>query len=153
MTHLDDAPAATADRVWPAEGETRVPYWIYSDPAIYARELERIFEGPTWSYLALDCELPAPGAFKRSTIGETSVLLVRDADGVVRGFLNQCAHRGVELCQLHRGNAAELICPYHQWTYALDGQLIGVRSGAASKARAACPRISRLRRTASSRSG
>jgi len=121
-----DRAAAPDTRVWPSEGEIRVPYWIYSDPAIYAREIERIFEGPTWSYLALDCELPTQGSFKRSMIGERSVLLVRGADGGVRGFLNQCAHRGVELCQARSGAAAELICPYHQWTYALDGRLIGV---------------------------
>ena len=84
---------------WPAEGDSRVPYWVYTDEGVYRREIERIFEGPTWSYLALECELPKAGDWKRSTIGEKSVLVVRGEDGVVRGFLNRCAHRGVQLCQ------------------------------------------------------
>ena len=86
-------------RVWPVEGDSRVPYWVYTDEAIYRRELERIFEGPTWSYVALECEIPNPGDWKRSWIGEKSVLVVRGEDGAINGFLNRCAHRGVQLCQ------------------------------------------------------
>ena len=111
---------------WPTEGDARVPYWVYTDEAVYRRELERIFEGPTWSYLALDCELPKPGDWKRSWIGEKSVLVVRGEDGVVRGFLNRCAHRGVQLCQEASGHARQFRCPYHQWTYDLDGRLMGM---------------------------
>jgi Rieske 2Fe-2S family protein len=110
---------------WPTEGDSRVPYWVYTDEAIYRRELERIFEGPTWSYLALECELPKPGDWKRSWIGEKSVLIVRGEDDVVRGFLNRCAHRGVQLCQEASGHVRQFRCPYHQWTYDLDGRLIG----------------------------
>ena len=72
--------------LWPAEGDSRAPYWIYTDEGIYRRELERIFEGPTWSYVALECELPQPGDFKRSAVGEKSVLVVRGKDGAVNGF-------------------------------------------------------------------
>ncbi|HWI38330.1 MAG TPA: Rieske 2Fe-2S domain-containing protein [Burkholderiales bacterium] len=111
---------------WPAEGDSRVPYWVYTDEAIYRREIERIFEGPTWSYLALECELPKAGDWKRSTIGEKSVLVVRGEDGVVRGFLNRCAHRGVQLCQDVTGHVRHFRCPYHQWTYDLDGRLMGM---------------------------
>jgi salicylate 5-hydroxylase large subunit len=113
----------TRSYVWPAEGDCRVPYWIYTDNAIYRRELQRIFEGPTWNYVALECEIATPGDYKRTWIGETSVLIVRGADGVVRGFLNRCAHRGVELSQQATGHVKELMCPYHQWTYGLDGTL------------------------------
>jgi salicylate 5-hydroxylase large subunit len=118
-------------RVWPVEGDSRVPYWVYTDEAIYRRELERIFEGPTWSYLALECEIPNPGDWKRSWIGEKSVLVVRGADGAIKGFLNRCAHRGVQLCQELTGNVRHFMCPYHQWTYDLNGQLLGMpfRSG------------------------
>ena len=56
--------------IWPAEGDSRAPYWIYTDEALYRRELERIFEGPTWSYVALECEIPEGGDYKRSAIGE-----------------------------------------------------------------------------------
>ena len=113
-------------RAWPAEGDARVPYWIYTDEAIYRRELERIFEGPTWNYLALDCEMPKPGDWKRTWIGEKSVLVVRGEDGAIRGFLNRCAHRGVQLCQQDSGHVRQFRCPYHQWTYDLDGRLMGM---------------------------
>jgi len=59
-----------ARREWPKEGITRIPYWIYSDPEVYAREQERVFCGPSWSYVALETELPRPGDFKRTFIGE-----------------------------------------------------------------------------------
>ena len=111
---------------WPTEGDSRVPYWVYTDEAIYRREIERIFEGPTWSYVALECELPKAGDWKRSTIGEKSVLVVRGEDGVIRGFLNRCAHRGVQLCQDATGHVRHFRCPYHQWTYDLDGRLMGM---------------------------
>jgi len=113
-------------RVWPAEGDCRAPYWIYTDPAIYRRELERIFEGPTWSYVALECEIPHPGDYKRGSIGEKSVLIVRGEGGEVNGFLNRCAHRGVQLCQDESGHVREFMCPYHQWTYDLSGRLRGL---------------------------
>lgn len=118
-------------RAWPIEGDSRVPYWIYTDEAIYGRELERIFEGPTWSYFALECEIPNPGDYKRTWIGEKSVLVVRSENGTINGFLNRCAHRGTQLCQEDTGHVRRFMCPYHQWTYDLDGRLLGMpfRSG------------------------
>ena len=114
-------------RAWPAEGDSRVPYWVYTDEAIYRREIERIFEGPTWSYLALECEIPDPGDYKRTSIGERSVLVVRGANGAINGFLNRCAHRGVQLCQQDTGHVDRFfVCPYHQWTYDLEGKLRGL---------------------------
>jgi salicylate 5-hydroxylase large subunit len=111
---------------WPDEGDSRVPYWIYTDEGIYRREIERVFEGPTWSYAALECELPNPGDYKRTTIGEKSLIVVRGKDGVVRGLLNQCAHRGTQVCQQVSGHVTEFTCPYHQWVYDLDGRLTGL---------------------------
>jgi len=116
----------TLDRHWPKEGLTRVPYWLYSDPEIYAREQERIFHGPSWSYVALEAEIPNAGDFKRTFIGDKSVVVLRDAAGGVTVVENRCAHRGVQFCQRHLGNNAEIMCPYHQWTYDLTGKLIGV---------------------------
>jgi len=118
----------TDDRrlTWPAEGDSRAPYWIYTDEGLYRRELERIFEGPTWSYVALECEIPERGDYKRSAVGEKSVLLVRGEDGAVNGFLNRCAHRGAQLCLQDTGRATTLTCPYHQWTYDLQGKLLGL---------------------------
>ncbi len=113
-------------RRWPSEGSRRIPYWVYSDPDIYGREQERIFAGDNWSYVALEAELPNPGDFKRTFVGDRSVVVMRDADGAINAVENRCAHRGVQFCQRHLGNHAEIMCPYHQWTYDLKGNLIGV---------------------------
>jgi salicylate 5-hydroxylase large subunit len=113
-------------RTWPEQGVARIPYWIYTDPEVYAREQERIFGGPSWSYVALEAELPNLGDFKRTFVGEKPVVVVRDADGGVNVVENRCAHRGVQFCQEHLGHVSEFMCPYHQWTYNLKGDLIGV---------------------------
>ena len=111
---------------WPEEGISRIPFWIYSDPEIYQREQERIFCGPNWSYVGLEAEVPNPGDYVRTFIGDKPVVVVRNTDGAINVLENRCAHRGVQLCQKHLGNATEFMCPYHQWTYKLDGELIGV---------------------------
>jgi salicylate 5-hydroxylase large subunit len=113
-------------RQWPAEGVSRVPYWIYTDAELYAREQERIFCGPSWNYVALEAEIPNAGDFKRTFVGDRSVVVARDTDGSVHAFENRCAHRGVQFCQAQLGNNPEFMCPYHQWTYNLRGDLIGV---------------------------
>ena len=119
--------APPAERAWPVEGDSRVPYWIYTDEAVYRREIERIFEGPTWSYAGLECEIPNEGDYKRSFIGEKSVLIVRGKGGAIHGFLNRCAHRGVQICQHDTGHfTKQIVCPYHQWTYDLEGRLLGL---------------------------
>ncbi len=111
---------------WPAGGATRIPAWIYSDGEVYAREQQRIFGGPNWSYAALDAEIPNPGDFVQTHVGERPVVVVRDADGSVNAFANSCAHRGVAFCRQPRGNAQSFTCPYHQWNYDLKGQLTGI---------------------------
>jgi salicylate 5-hydroxylase large subunit len=113
-------------RQWPAEGVGRVPYWIYTDAELYTREQERIFCGPSWNYVALEAEIPNPGDFKRTFVGDRSVVVARDTDGDVHVVENRCAHRGVQFCQVQLGNNPEFMCPYHQWTYNLRGDLIGV---------------------------
>lgn len=121
-------PAASnsTDRRWPEGGPSRVPFWIYSDPEIYKREQERIFAGRSWCYVALEAEIPAPGDFITTTIGEMPVVIVRDRDSGINALVNRCAHRGVAFCRHDRGNAQTFICPYHQWTYDLKGALKGV---------------------------
>ncbi len=120
----NDGPAPS--RHWPAEATSRVPFWLYSDAEIYRLEQERIFAGPAWSYVALEAEIPNPGDFKRSAIGDKPVVVVRDAGGAINVVVNRCAHRGVAFCQHEFGNAKEFVCPYHQWTYDLAGTLLGV---------------------------
>ena len=128
---MDDGHAALADAaetplIWPGDDASRVPLWVYSDTANYQRELDRIFYGPHWHYIGVDVEVPETGDYKRTTIGERSVLMVRDRDGTINALLNSCAHRGTEVCQKTFGSSEALICPYHQWTYDLKGNLQGV---------------------------
>ena len=123
---IHSAPTPPIDRTWPAEGVSRIPYWAYTDPAIYAREQELIFAGRSWNYVCLAAEIPNAGDYKRTFIGEKPVVVTREADGSLHCFENRCAHRGVQFCQKHLGNAKEFMCPYHQWTYNMKGDLIGV---------------------------
>ncbi len=113
-------------RRWPDEGVSRIPYWVYVDPELYRLEQERIFGGPSWSYVALSCEIPDVGDFTRTWVGETPVVVVRDRGGGIRVVVNRCAHRGAQFCREPHGNTTTFECPYHQWTYALDGRLLGV---------------------------
>ena len=115
-----------APLVWPAEGLTRVPNQIYADPAVYAGEKDKIFHGPVWQFVGLEAEIPDPGDFKTSFIGETPVIVVRDRDSGVNVLENRCAHRGALVCLRERGNARSLNCVYHSWNYSLKGDLIGV---------------------------
>jgi anthranilate 1,2-dioxygenase large subunit len=116
----------TSPHQWPAEGLSRVPYWIYSDPDLYALEQERIFRGNTWNFLCLEAELPQPNTFRTSNLGDMSVVVTRDANGAIHAFENRCAHRGALLCLVPRGERKEFACVYHNWTYDLAGNLTGV---------------------------
>ncbi len=113
-------------RIWPANGDARVPYWVYSDPDVYAAELERIWYGPHWLYAGLEAEIPGVGDYKTTTLGERPVILVRSSETEISVMENRCAHRGVKFCQERFGHAKELLCPYHQWMYDLQGNLTGV---------------------------
>jgi anthranilate 1,2-dioxygenase large subunit/terephthalate 1,2-dioxygenase oxygenase component alpha subunit len=119
-------PTSAASRTWPAEGLTRVPYWIYQDADVYRREQERIFLGDTWNFVGLEAEVPNPGDFKTTFVGELPVVLVRDEKGELAAFENRCAHRGATICLKERGCAKEFVCIYHNWTYDLRGNLTGV---------------------------
>jgi anthranilate 1,2-dioxygenase large subunit/terephthalate 1,2-dioxygenase oxygenase component alpha subunit len=118
--------AAAESRVWPAEGLARVPYWVYQDESVYAREQERIYRGATWNFLGLEAELPDVGDFKTSFVGDMPVVVTRDEKGALNCFENRCAHRGALLCLKQRGNVKQIACVYHNWTYDLRGDLTGV---------------------------
>lgn len=113
-------------RRWPDAGLSHVPNWIYTATDVFAREQERIFEGPNWLYVCLEAEIPNPGDFTRSRLGTREVVAVRGTDGEIRVLLNSCAHRGMQFCSANRGSVKEFVCPYHQWTYDLEGRLFGV---------------------------
>ena len=77
------------DHLWPAEGLSVIPDWVYTSQAIYDREVARIFHGRSWNFVALEAELPEPGSFKRSFVGPTPVVVARDRDGHIHVFENR----------------------------------------------------------------
>lgn len=125
MEQVIDVSQLRKPRSWPTEGFTRVPAWIYSDDENYQKELELLFSGNSWSYVGLACELPETGSFKRAWIGERQVIVIRDEEGI-NVVENRCAHRSSAICWKNQGKVTELTCPYHQWSYSLKGDLMGV---------------------------
>lgn len=111
---------------WDRQDTSRIPFAVYNDDQVHQKELERFFYLSHWNYIGLEAEVPNPGDFKRTVVGERSVILTKDLQGQLHVVENMCAHRAVAFCRERMGNRKELICPYHQWSYALDGQLQGV---------------------------
>ncbi len=117
----------SSNLVWPEGGNTRIPYQIYS--AIQRFSNAKWIGSSAargWAYVGLEVEVPNPGDFKVTRIGNTSVVINRDEYGELRGFVNRCAHRGVKLCRHEFGNNRFFVCPYHQWSYDATGALRGV---------------------------
>ncbi|MER6991849.1 aromatic ring-hydroxylating dioxygenase subunit alpha [Saccharopolyspora hirsuta] len=103
----------------------RVAGRLYTDPDIFDQELTRIFER-TWVWVAHDSELPGPGTFKSTHVGKQPVIVTRDRKGELRTLLNRCRHRGASICEKPSGKANGFTCPYHAWSYGLNGQLRGI---------------------------
>ena len=101
--------------------ETTLPWSWYVDPEILRREQERIFRS-AWQYAGHMGQLPEPGTFFTSRAGRLPVVVTRARDGELRAFLNVCRHRGFPLAD-GEGRRETLQCPYHAWTYGLDGSL------------------------------
>jgi Rieske 2Fe-2S family protein len=96
----------------------------YTDPAIFSLEQSRVFES-MWFCAVRSDDLATPGSFRSVQVGRESVLVVRGRDGALRAFLNVCRHRGARLCTEESGQVKRnLQCPYHAWTYGLDGKLV-----------------------------
>ena len=111
---------------WESAGTSRIPFAAYTSDALHRRELERFFYKSHWCYVGLEAEIPNPGDFKRTVVGERSVILVRAQDGEIHVVENVCAHRGMSFCRERHGNRKDFTCPYHQWNYSLKGDLQGV---------------------------
>jgi phenylpropionate dioxygenase-like ring-hydroxylating dioxygenase large terminal subunit len=111
---------------WP-EGElTRIPFWIYQAPEIYAQEQKRIYEGPVWNYLCLEAEVGKPGDYRTTFMGSMPVVVARDFDEEIYAFENRCAHRGALIALDSGGTARDFTCVYHAWNYDLKGNLKAV---------------------------
>jgi Rieske 2Fe-2S family protein len=97
---------------------------FHTDAGIHAAELEAIWRR-SWLFAGPSAAAPAPGDFFRFDLGDDSIVVVRLEDGTVAAVHNTCRHRGMPVCPEPAGNARRWVCPYHQWSYALDGRLLG----------------------------
>jgi len=132
MSMLSDGPAIGPPSsegppfAGPSRDGSRVPFEIFTRADVFAREQEAIFRGPVWNYVALEAELPQPCDFKTSFVGDTPIIVSRAEDGSLHAFVNRCAHRGATVERRACGNTRTHRCVYHQWSYNLKGELVGV---------------------------
>jgi nitrite reductase/ring-hydroxylating ferredoxin subunit len=98
---------------------------VYVNEGIYQQELEQIF-ARAWLFIGHESQVPKPGDYFQSRMGEEAVLLVRDRKGALHVFLNTCRHRGMKVCRYDEGNTLLFTCPFHGWSYDTDGRLVGV---------------------------
>ncbi|UFM67228.1 aromatic ring-hydroxylating dioxygenase subunit alpha (plasmid) [Paracoccus sp. MA] len=99
---------------------------LYCDPGVFQVDLENIWYRE-WLFAIPSCEIPKAGDYVVHEVGVYSVVIVRGTDGQIRAFHNACRHRGSVLCKSKKGRNPKIVCPYHQWTYDLDGRLIWAR--------------------------
>ncbi|HSG34805.1 MAG TPA: aromatic ring-hydroxylating dioxygenase subunit alpha [Sphingomonadaceae bacterium] len=102
-----------------------LPAWTYSDPGFLELEKERVF-APSWQVVCHQSDIPATGDWHTLEFIGESIVVIRQKDGALRAFTNVCRHRGSRILEGHRGCTRKLVCPYHAWTYELDGSLSGV---------------------------
>lgn len=112
--------------VFPGVDGSKIPFEIYTSQTVYELEQERLFRGPIWNFVALEAEIPQPFDFKSTFVGDTPVVVTRDAEGRFSAWVNRCAHRGAIVCREQRGNTRSHTCVYHQWSYNPAGDLEGV---------------------------
>ena len=95
MSHASVFPQ---DPQWSSEGTSRIPFWAYTREDLYKKELDRFFYNHHWCYVGLEAEIPNAGDFRRTVVGERSVIMVRDPNGSINVVENVCAHRGMRFC-------------------------------------------------------
>lgn len=96
---------------------------IYRDEDVYQQDLQQIWH-KEWIFAGHTIEIEKAGEYMTLQVGDYPVVIVRDDSGEVRAFHNACRHRGSRVCSAAKGKAAKLVCPYHKWTFGLDGKLI-----------------------------
>jgi phenylpropionate dioxygenase-like ring-hydroxylating dioxygenase large terminal subunit len=110
---------------WVDDAAGLVSREIFVNPDIYDQEQEQLF-ARAWLFVGHEGQILHPGDYFAASMGEESVILTRDRDHKIHVFLNTCRHRGMKVCRYDEGNTAVFTCPYHGWSYATDGQLVGV---------------------------
>jgi carnitine monooxygenase subunit len=109
----------------PGDNDFSLPSWIYRDPEFFAQERERVFR-PSWQIVCHVNDIANAGDYHTLDFIGEMLVVVRGADAQIRGFHNVCRHRGARLVDGNTGNCRKIVCPYHAWTYELDGRLFGV---------------------------
>jgi phenylpropionate dioxygenase-like ring-hydroxylating dioxygenase large terminal subunit len=113
-----------ANELVSADG-SRVARRIYSSEEIYQKELVQIF-GKAWLPLGHESQLPRPGSYFTTFMGEDRIIVTRALDGTIHAHINACSHRGAILCREDNGTGKTFMCPYHGWTFAGDGKLVAI---------------------------
>lgn len=105
------------------------PQWVITDPDIYQLELEKIFQN-TWQFLGHESEIGAePGSYITRWMVNDPVIVVRNENNEIKAYLNSCTHRGTQLCTADRGKKKTFTCPYHGWSFNIEGELVGIVAG------------------------
>ena len=102
-----------------------LPTGAYTDPKIFDQEMTEIYER-VWIFVGHESQIPSPGDYRLTYIGLNQVLVVRQKNGGICVLSNFCTHRGTRLCVREKGHTKSFVCPYHAWTFGLDGKLRGV---------------------------
>ncbi|WP_134727521.1 aromatic ring-hydroxylating oxygenase subunit alpha [Amycolatopsis nivea] len=119
------APESAATRFGPLVRPDRVHRTLYTDPAVFAEEMTKVFGGRSWVYLAHESQLPEPHSFLSVRMGLRPVLVTRDRAGKLHAVFNRCSHRAATICREEQGVAKSFQCPYHGWTFRNTGELVG----------------------------
>jgi Rieske 2Fe-2S family protein len=123
QTTVTPAFRKTADTFAP--GATTLPQRYFISPEVFAEEQAAIFSAQ-WVLVGHQSQIAKPGDYFVPDVAGESLIIARDREGTIRGFYNVCRHRGTRLCEEQSGHSSTIQCPYHAWTYGLDGRLIGV---------------------------
>ncbi len=97
----------------------------WSDPGVYALEKAGIF-ARSWLFLGHESQIRAPGDFVQAYMCETPIIMARGEDGRVHAVVNSCTHRGLPVCRADHGNTRRFVCPYHNWSYTVAGELVAI---------------------------
>ncbi|WP_017345485.1 aromatic ring-hydroxylating oxygenase subunit alpha [Pantoea sp. A4] len=122
-TSIDEAREKTTELLEQRQPNYSLAQGLYNDPALFRVDMEEIFQ-KEWLFVGMSSEIPKKGDYFTVEIGQNPVLILRDGEGKISAFHNTCRHRGSRLCSKERGKVANLVCPYHQWTYDLKGNLL-----------------------------